>query len=397
MRINPPWLAWPQTQALAQAIAPLRFVGGCVRDAVLNRSCIDIDAATPLLPAQVMEQLKAAGIKAIPTGIDHGTVTALIDGRHFEITTLRRDVSTDGRHATVAFTEKWREDAARRDFTMNALYCDAQGEVFDYFGGMKDAAEGHVRFIGDVAQRIREDALRILRFFRFFAHYGHGPTDTEGLKACSAEAALIDTLSGERIQQEMLKLLVADKAAQVVDLMQRHGILAHVVLVPVKTDALSRAPQILHKAEHAPDALLSLALLLRTIPENREAIADSIAQRWKLSKAQHKQLQALCMEGNQWQSGEKEWRKTIRAWGKGLFIERMLIAMAEGADAASAQAAIALARTWEIPLFPVTGDDLVQRGMKPGKELGYTLQRLESLWEEGGYTAGKEELLAALE
>src|SRR5579872_7361897 len=209
--LSPPWLKWPETQALikafADAKAPIRFVGGCVRDALLGRAVQDVDVATPLRPEATMALLQKAGIKAIPTGIDHGTATAVIHGKHFEITTLRKDVSTDGRHATVAYTDDWKEDAARRDFTINALYLSPDGELFDYFNGARDAKEGHVRFIGNAGERIREDYLRILRFFRFYAWYGKTEPDKEALTACTEAANNIGTLSGERVQQEMLKLL----------------------------------------------------------------------------------------------------------------------------------------------------------------------------------------------
>jgi len=389
------WLHWPETKAVAEAITPLRFVGGCVRDAILNREVRDVDAATPLPPEQVTKLLKAAGIKAIPTGIDHGTITAVAGQRHFEITTLRRDVTTDGRHATVAYTEDWKEDAARRDFTMNALYCDPQGQVFDYFSGAADAAAGHVRFIGDARARIREDALRILRFFRFFAHYGKGAADTKGLTACGELAALIDSLSGERVAQEMLKLLVADAASEVVGLMQRHSVWEHIVPAIVKTETLAQLPQTIRKTQHTPDALIALALLLRSVSGGTAALINTIITRWKLSKAQGRRLELLCHD--KWQAAEdKEWKKQIRAWGKELFIDRAVIAVCEGAEEAAALAAVKLAREWNIPEFPVTGDDLIALGVKPGKELGAKLKTLETAWEEGGYVATAKELLARL-
>jgi poly(A) polymerase len=392
-QIDSIWLHWPETKALAQTISPLRFVGGCVRDALLGRDVRDIDAATPLTPNQVIAALKDAGIKAIPTGIDHGTVTAIIGKHHFEITTLRRDVSTDGRHATVAFTENWQEDAARRDFTMNALFCDAEGVITDYFAGAEDAMAGHIRFIGDAGERIREDALRILRFFRFFAHYGQGAVDEQGLAACGELAPLIDKLSGERIQQEMLKLLVAERAAEVVGLMQRHGVWPYVVKHVVKTETLDRLPAELRKAGHSPDALLSLALLLRSAGGDK--LVYGVSNRWKLSRAQHRQLADLCDKAEDWHMApEKEWKKCIRAWGADLFIDRAILAMAEGAEEAGALAAITLARRWDIPEFPVTGDDLIALGVNPGKAMGDTLKRLEAEWEESGYTATKEALLA---
>ena len=202
--MSPAWLEWPETQSLVRAFAAknteLRFVGGAVRDALAGRATSDVDVATPALPEAVMELLAAANIQAIPTGIKHGTVTAVLDKKHFEITTLRKDVSTDGRHAEVAYTDDWKADAARRDFTMNALYLSPAGELFDYFEGEKDAMAGRVRFIGGADARIKEDYLRILRFFRFYAWMGKGEADADALAACAANAPKIATLSGERIR-----------------------------------------------------------------------------------------------------------------------------------------------------------------------------------------------------
>jgi poly(A) polymerase len=365
-----------------------------VRDALLEREVRDVDAATTLIPDEVMKRLKKAGMKAIPTGIDHGTVTARIGDRHFEITTLRRDVTTDGRHATIAFTENWQEDAARRDFTMNALYCDAEGRVFDYFGGAEDAVAGKLRFIGDASARIREDTLRILRFFRFFAHYGTMPIDAAGLAATSELAPLISSLSGERICLEMLKLLTADRAAEVVGIMQRHAIWPHVVPGVVKTETLDRLPRILRKTEHAPDAILALALLLRTVPDDKLAIVDKVAKRWKFSRAQYKQLSLLCSDSGGCRVADApHWKKQIRVLGRESFIDHVLLSMCEGAEEAAALAAIALAKKWTAPAFPITGDDLIARGVKPGKELGDKLKALEAKWEESGYVLTKEVLL----
>lgn len=395
IKVDSPWLHWPETLLLAEAVSPLRFVGGCVRDALLNRPVRDVDAATPLPPREVMTLLAAKGIKSVPTGIDHGTITAVIGGRHFEITTLRRDVSTDGRHATVAYTQDWKQDAGRRDFTMNALYCDMRGEVFDYFDGVTDAAAGHVRFIGNAKERITEDALRILRFFRFFAHYGKGTINIDGITACGELAPLTDGLSGERIAQEMLKLLVAEQAAEVVGLMQRHAVWPRVVPAVVKTETLDALPAILRKVGKKPEPLLSLALLLRTAQIDTAKLIEKVAARWKLSKAHHKHLIVLCDKENHWSAAnDKQYKKHIRAWGSDVFIDRVIIAMAEGAEEASGLLAIALAKEWATPVFPVTGDDLIALGVAPGKDLGEKLAVLQVRWEESGYVLSKKELLA---
>jgi len=396
--ISPAWFSWPETQALIKAFQDnraLRFVGGCVRDALLGREVKDVDAATILLPQQVMEMLAKAGIKVIPTGIDHGTVTAVIAKRHFEITTLRRDVSTDGRHATVAFTDDWQQDAARRDFTMNALYCDAEGNVTDYFEGAADALAGRIRFIGDAGARIEEDAMRILRFFRFFAHYGKAPVEKNALNACAALALHIEKLSGERIQQEMMKLLIAERAAEAVDMMQQKAIWPFIIPHTVRTHALQRLPAMIQKGEHHPDAILSLAALLRSIQSDSASLIDAIAARWKLSRAHQKHLQELGVHvngpGNEW--NEKTVKKHIRKLGRELFIEHMILRAAEGADETEVLAAIRLARNWAVPAFPLTGDDILATRVKAGKEIGVTLKTLEEYWEEENYLPGKEELL----
>lgn len=397
MLISPDWLHWPETGALIRAFngVPLRFVGGCVRDAVLGRDVKDVDAATPLLPEQVMGRLRENGIKAVPTGIEHGTVTAVVDGKPFEVTTLRRDVSTDGRRATVAYTDDWEEDANRRDFTMNALYCDTHGQVTDYFGGVEDAREGHVRFIGDAGLRITEDALRILRFFRFFAHYGKGEIDADGFAACKAHVALLDKLSGERIQQEMLKLLVPSSAGEVAELMRKGAILQAVMATDMDTTSLKALPPVLKAAQVKPDALLSLALLLRSAADvyKKSGVDAAITARWKLSNAHSKRLSILCENRILPSADAAECKKLIRVFGKSDYRDLVLLHLAETRCSDAGLAAISLARSWEIPEFPVSGDDLKTHGVVQGKAMGETLRKLEMKWEESGYALTKQELI----
>lgn len=385
------WLHWPETTAIIKAFSgvPIRFVGGAVRDWLLDITVNDVDLATSLPPDKVTELLSTAGIKVVPTGIAHGTVTALVGARHFEITTLRRDVSTDGRRAVIAYTDDWREDASRRDFTMNALYCDTGGEITDYFGGVEDVRNGRVRFIGDPAQRINEDALRILRFFRFNAYYGKGEMEQSALASCSLLAAQLDNLSGERIQQEMFKLLVADNAADVIAIMQEYHILHHVILANVSADSLRQLPSVIRKAGIAPHAVLALALLLRRHKDVGK-LAEDISMRWKLSKAHSWLLSELCASHFILGSNERELKKQIRALGKDQFTLQVITVMAEGADGLPA---LKLARHWHIPLFPLTGGDLIECGVSPGKQMGALLGRLEQYWEERDYMPDRNELI----
>src|SRR6185503_18082374 len=255
MRIKPPvWMTDKASRAVMSALkGDARFVGGCVRDTILKRPIGDIDIATPLFPEEIMRRLAAAKIKAVPTGIAHGTITAVTEKRPYEITTLRRDVETFGRQARVAFSADWKEDSARRDFTMNALYLDGEGEVFDYHDGIKDLRAGKVRFVGNPATRIREDVLRLLRFYRFNAWYGKGEADAAARAACRASTPLLPTLSGERVQAELLKLLGASDPLPSLSMMQEDGVLQRILPKTRDLDVVAR----LVKIEAKPDALRS--------------------------------------------------------------------------------------------------------------------------------------------
>ncbi len=272
------WLVTARTRAVMQALTrdggDARFVGGAVRNAILGEAVADIDIATPLLPQDVMRRLQKAGFGAIPTGIEHGTITAIVRGQPFEVTTLRRDVSTDGRRATVAFTTDWAEDAARRDFTMNALYANAEGEIFDYVGGLADLRERRVRFVGDPSTRIREDYLRILRLFRFHAWYGKGGLDAEAFAAASDEKAGLKLLSGERVQKELLRLLEAKNPLTTLQAMQRVSILAEILPADLQLERIARLVEIETANSRKPDSLLRLAALLPDDPRPRASCPD---------------------------------------------------------------------------------------------------------------------------
>lgn len=403
--LTPDWLAWPQTRALVAAFAkakiPLRFVGGAVRDALLGIDVQDVDAATPAIPDAVLALLKKAKIRAIPTGIAHGTVTAVIEGKHFEITTLRRDVATDGRHAEVAFTDDWEEDARRRDFTMNALYLSPEGELFDYVGGQVDARAGQVCFIGETAARILEDYLRILRFFRFHAHIGKGAPDEVTLAICAQFAPKIAELSGERVQHELVKLLAAPAPQAVLSLMHEHKILPYALGFELRdTELFSRlvAIEALGGSLTAAVKLAGFILSVGAHMAEEEAL-EILNERLKLSKATLRDIQIIIRHQKPLHPAidETAAKKLLRKLGPQHFRHTVMLRWAAGEEPVVGTHAymhlLELAQRWHIPVFPVTGDDLKALGMEEGKELGELLAELEGRWEASDYTLGKEELL----
>jgi poly(A) polymerase len=350
-----------------------RFVGGCVRDGLLGLPVTDVDLATQLAPNEVMRRLKDAGHTVVPTGIDHGTVTVVINHQPFEVTSLRTDVSTDGRRATVAFTQDWREDAARRDFTMNALYADADGKVFDYFEGQADLSAGRVRFIGDPAQRIREDMLRILRFFRFRARFPGGALDAPGLAACIALAKGMQSLSRERIREEMLKILAATDPVPAVKEMFAHGILAPVLPDAVSAERLARLVPI-EVALHASDPLRRLGSLF---PADK-AVLEAVGQRLRMSKAQQKRLQAMGvpLEPGQALGEALYWR------GSDAVADQLLLNASDVSDSLAAQ--LREAKAYKRPPMPVSGKDFIVRGMPKGPAVSHAVRRFETAWVQAG-------------
>lgn len=380
------WRAWPETEALLAAFVragvEIRFVGGCVRDALLGIEASEVDLATPATPQEVMRILEVAGIRAIPTGLAHGTITARIGQRNFEITTLRRDVACDGRHAEVAFTTRWEEDANRRDFTINALFADAEGTVYDYTGGLADLALLRLRFIGNARARIQEDGLRMLRFFRFHAQLGIQEIDAEALAACSAEAARITQLSGERIAQEMLKLLnVPALSLSHLEAMQKSGVLGALGL-PAPALSLLQAGDVWNK----------LALW---VPEGSCA---ALIERWKLSTAQGKRIQAIAERAKQLHAALdiKTQKKYLRADGADIFQRAVQVAAARDDALAAYAPMISLADNWQPPVFPVTGADLLAVGFTAGPALGEALTALEAHWEAADYVPDKQSLLDSM-
>lgn len=353
-----------------------RFVGGAVRDTLIGIPVADLDIATALSPEAVIARLRTAGIRAVPTGIEHGTVTAVLESGPVEVTTLRRDVSTDGRHATVAFTDDWREDAARRDFTMNALYADPKtGALFDYFGGLEDLAARRVRFIGDPLRRIAEDHLRILRFFRFLARFGDTP-DAEGLAACTARAKDLMALSRERIRDELLKLLVAKSAVAVVRLMLAHGIFEPVVPEITSAEMLARVARHEALVGAVPDPIRRLAALLATDP----ARADLIGARLKLSNAQRKRLMLASMG-----DGIDAPRALAYRIGREAAEDRLLLADIDDALLSAGWQQLA---GWDIPRLPISGGALVARGLAKGPDVARALRAIEDQWIAEAFPGG---------
>lgn len=365
---------WTQREDLAQLVATLgadnlRWVGGAVRDTLLGTQVDDIDAATPLLPEIVMAKLKEAGIKPIPTGIEHGTITAVLPGGNVEITTLRKDVSTDGRHATIAFASEWQDDAARRDFTINALYAHPESlEISDYFGGLEDLEARRVRFIGEARQRIAEDHLRILRYYRFQARFG-SLLDGEAEEACADLAPTLKGLSRERVAMELIKLLGLPDPSTTIERMAARGVLA--VVLPEASDgslnALTRLIALERATSTAPASLRRFAALLPADP----ALAGQVAARLRLSGAQRKYLTRTA-EGI-----APEAEPTTLAYHDGPEMARDLLLLAgrDPGDIAS----------WQVPSFPLKGGAIVQRGVGAGPEVARILQAVEARWIAEGF------------
>ena len=376
-----PRASWQRREGMKALLAALgagegdtRYVGGCVRDTLLGLAVSDVDLATRLPPKEVLERLAKARIKAVPTGLAHGTVTAVVAGQPVEVTTLRRDVATDGRRATIAYTDDWREDAARRDFTINALLADPETlEVVDYFEGEADLSARRVRFIGDPLTRIAEDHLRILRFFRFFARFGAGDPDREALEACAARANDLMALSRERIADELTKLLALPEPVAAVQLMVGRGILKP-VLPEIGTDGVERLARLVGReaeAGAAPNALRRLAALLTADGE----AAAAVAARLRLSNRSAKRLTAAA---NRIRDDARSPQVLAYAIGADEAVDRILLG--EGDPGAAAALA-----GWQRPRLRLGGGDLIAMGLAPGPVVARTLQTVEREWAEAGF------------
>jgi poly(A) polymerase len=381
------WLRDPGLQKLLGLIAAgggeARVAGGAVRNALMGLPVADVDVAVTLPPERVSEICRAAGLHVHPTGIEHGTVTVVAGGHPFEVTTLRHDVATDGRRATVSFHDDWQADAMRRDFTMNALYCDAGGKIYDFTNGYRDILRKRVIFVGKPATRISEDYLRILRFFRFHARFGRGAPDAAGLAACTRLRRGLDRLSGERLRQEMTKLLAAPGAVATLKVMAGAGILGRVLPFTAAWRVLARLP---------PDPVLRLAALA--------ADSGRLKDRLRLSNAEDARIAAALAavppspglrptERRRilYQLGAEAWRDAVHlAWAR---------SSAPLSDRRWA-ALLRLADSWPLPVMPVSGRDLMAAGMKAGPELGMALRRLEDWWIATDFAASRDELLKRL-
>ncbi len=390
------WMTAPAARAVMHALSAAggqaRFVGGCVRNALIGRPIGDIDIATTLRPEAVQKAAARAGLKAVPTGLRHGTVTVVADHHAFEVTTLRVDVETDGRHAVVAFSDDWRADAARRDFTMNTLSATPDGAVFDYFGGVDDARAGRVRFVGDAATRIREDYLRILRFFRFHAQYGRPPADAAALAAIRDHAHGIAGLSGERLRQEMVKLLSVADPVPAIDLMAATAALEQVV----PDTCLGRlAPLVAWEtaAGQAPAPIRRLAALTA-------ADAGVVADRLRLANAESERLRAIQAPSPPLPDrlAAPDLRGFAYRVGVTVAVDRLLLAHAAAGMPADPDRAAAIGELagWRPPEFPVSGRDVVATGIGPGPEVGRTLAALEAWWVRQDFRPGRQDLLRKL-
>lgn len=396
-----PWLKAKETQKLLEALEQARpdgarFVGGCVRNTLMGRPVDDIDIATQLTPERVVEIAQAAGFAAHPTGIEHGTITVVVNHHPFEITTLRRDVSTDGRRATVAFTESWEEDAQRRDFRLNALYADAQGQIHDPTGGgLDDARSGRVIFIGDAHQRIKEDYLRILRFFRFNAWYAKGPLDPQGLHACADLVAGLDTLSVERVWKEVKKLLGApnpraawegmsaiEARARALPEMSAHARLD--ALMTLEADLMLPVDAMTRVAAALPDQLSAAAFArrLKLSNEERARLVDALGDEVKLTS-----YMSL-----------REMRRAIYKLGNATFRDRIMLAWAAAGNAKAQQwrALVAHGQMWTPPKLPLSGDEVMAAGVPAGPQVGLVLREVEDWWVDADFPDDKLSVIERL-
>lgn len=381
-------VAFLNSKPLANVLAVLngggeetRVVGGAVRNLMLGLPLTEIDLATTAQPKSVIDRVTAAGFKAVPTGIEHGTITVVADGKPFEVTTLREDVETDGRHAVVRFGREWKNDASRRDFTINAMSLSRDGTVHDYCGGLADVEAKRVRFIGDADERIAEDYLRVLRFFRFFAAYGEGEIDRAGYLACARARDKLGALSRERIRAEIMKMLIARRAADAMTAMADAGIYDRVFANAPELPALARLVLIESSNEIAPDAVRRLAAVAVRIDED----AAHLRERLRLSNEEFRRLASI---GDRWwqlapSSGESYAKETLYRIGAEEYLDRALLSFSHAGVSLADEAwgaLLSLPQRWTPPRFPLSADDFIRRGVEKGPKLGRALAAAEAAW-----------------
>ena len=394
--------AWLREAPLSDLLAALdrageeaRVVGGAVRNTLVGDPPGDIDIATTALPREVMRRVEAAGFKAVPTGIEHGTVTVVAAGRPFEITTLREDVETFGRHAKVAFGRDWKRDAERRDFTINALSASRTGTLHDYVGGLADIAVRRVRFIGDPARRIAEDYLRILRFFRFHAAFGEGMPDPQGLAACIAARAGLERLSRERVRMELLKLLVARHPLGAIEVMTECGLLDQVLAAVPLLASFAKMIEIEAVLSMPADPIQRLGALGVWVVED----ADRLRQRLRMANVEYERLAS--MADGWWRASPargEQWARVLLYWlGREHYIERVLLAWARSPQFAadtSWRALATLPERWLAPSFPLRAADFIGRGVPKGRKVGAALAAAEKAWVAAGFPLDSTALTA---
>lgn len=407
------WLADEHLQRVLSALGAdgeeARIVGGAVRNALLGQPVADVDIATTNPPEEAMRRAKEAGFRPVPTGIDHGTITVVAGGRPFEVTTLRADVETDGRHARVAFGRDWKADAERRDFTINALYAEADGTVIDFVGGLADIAERRLRFIGDPEARIREDYLRILRFFRFFAWYGGGRPDGEGLKACARLKEGLDRLSAERVWAELKKLLCAPDPSRALLWMRQSGVLSRILPESEKwgIDAIHALVRAEADLSWPVDAILRLEAML---PPDAARVKD-LARRMRMSRAEADRLENWALapavrpevtegalarqlyEGDAQAMTDRLALALSSARARAVEDDQALMAAGAAGAAGGFARQLGFVRKWKKPEFPLKGADLTALGVTPGPMLGTLLKQLEQDWIASGFALGRDVLL----
>ncbi len=383
--------SWPHAtaaqkvlHALAKAGGEGRFVGGCVRDAILGRAIRDIDIATNLAPEDVVKALAAAGLKSVPTGIKHGTITAVADHVGFEVTTLRHDVETDGRHAVVAFTDDWQQDAARRDLTMNALFCDGGGQLYDYFNGFEDLTTGRVRFVGDPAQRMDEDYLRILRFFRFHADYAAGDFDAAAIAAAASRRQELKRLSGERLRQETMKLLLARRGVEIWGEMLGREFVASYLPSATSQNRLIKVAGLEARLDVAPASIRRLAALAVT------GRAADIAETLKLSNADRDRLALANGVRPDFNVSDAHLvRRQIYDLGNAAALDLLLLDWGATQPESDWMRAFDIIQNWPSPKFPLAGRDLLALGHSAGPDLGQKLAEIEAWWIAGDFAADR--------